>query len=774
MIRKSAIFRLLLATTTLITGWSAAAQTSTGPAVLNSGGSDTNNSSTSDPNTGGLAEIVVTAQKRQESLQAVPVSITAMSGSELAKRQIRGVDDLVTSVANLQVNTPLGEGVPVFSLRGVTMSDIGLAQNGPVAVYYDEVYKGNFAIMGLGMFDLERVEVLKGPQGTLYGKNTTGGAVNMITRKPTFDTQAQFSLGYGNYNRIMSDGAVEAALSPSLGLRVAYTFERADGWTKNRYPGARDLDSTRQYGVRASLRYRPNDAVDITIRAATTLQNPDDYAVYAIPGKNGIGYPIYSLFGMPATTREGLGRREVRIPKVSRRHFRTYAVAANADFRLGDDLTLTSITSWDRGTIHFSEDSDGSESNDSIVTYGGKTEQITQDLRLTSDFSGPFNFILGAYYSVEKLKNETTLDFYHDVDVNGDGKIDGQDCLDGGGFIACTIYNRFNQKKTSIALYSDFRYNINDQLTFRGGLRYTNDKGDLTGFRAQLFSVDGTPLANIIPGSATDLYATTSRHFKIDNLSGKIGLDYKPSKNALIYASYSIGYRGSSFNSQAFFSPGELTTVKPETLRAAEIGFKTDWFDHKVRLNGSAFWYSYINQQTLRVDPNTALQLLINLPKARIRGAELDLQVRPTSRLTLSAGIGLLETRVLKGIGPENEFRGNKLISAPRFTLTSSADWTMPVGAWGAADLRVDLAHSSGQNYDLANSPAAYEKAFTVANARMRLHPEGDRFGVALWAKNLTNTYYRTNRVDVLEGFGYIYTHVNEPRTYGVTLDARF
>jgi len=759
---KLAAFRLLLATSTLMTGWSAAAQAAAEPVAR------------PNPDTDGVGEIVVTAQKRQESLQNVPISITALSGDDLAERQVRAAEDLVTTVSNLQVNSPLGEGIPVFSLRGVTMSDIGLAQNGPVAVYYDEVYKGNFAIMGLGMFDLERVEVLKGPQGTLYGKNTTGGAVNLIARKPSFRTEGYFSLGYGNYDRILSDGAVEGVLAPSLGLRIAYTFERANGTTKNLYANAPDPDSTRQYGIRASLRYQPNDTVDITIRAATSLQNPRNYAVYAIEGPDGIGYPIYSLFGMSATTRDGLGRREVRIPEVPRRHFRTYALAANADFRLSDDLTLTSITSWDRGTIRFTEDADGSESNDSLVSYGGKTKQITQDLRLTSDFGGPFNFILGAYYSVEKLKNDTTLRFYHDIDVNGDGSIDGQDCLDGGGFIACTVFNKFDQKKTSFALYSDMSYDITDQLTVRGGLRYTRDKGDLTGFRAQLFAVDGTPLANLIPGSLTDFAATTSRHFKVDNVSGKIGLDYKPSRNALLYASYSIGYRGSSFNSQAFFAPDELTTVKPEKLRAAEVGFKTDWFDRKVRLNGAAFWYSYLNQQTLDVDPNTALQLLINLPKARILGAELDLQVRPTSRLTLSAGLGLLDTKVQKGIGPDNQFHGNRLISAPKLTFTSSADWTVPVGTWGAADLRVDLSHSSGQYYDLANSPAAFEGQFTMMNARMRVHPEADRFGVALWVKNLTNTYYRTNRVDVLEGFGYIYTHINDPRTYGVTVDVKF
>jgi iron complex outermembrane receptor protein len=308
----------------------------------------------------------------------------------------------------------------------------------------------------------------------------------------------------------------------------------------------------------------------------------------------------------------------------------------------------------------------------------------------------------------------------------------------------------------------------------RGGLRYTHDKGDITRFRSQMLGVNGTLLANLIPGSDTDLFATTSRRFNINNVSGKIGFDYHPAKDTMLYASYSVGYRGSSFNSQAFFGPDELTVVRPEKLRAAEIGFKTEWFNRRARLNGALFRYSYINQQTLNVDPVTSLQLLINLPKARIVGGELDLQVRPTSRLTLSAGAGLIDTKVQKGVIQGVDIRGNELITAPKFTFSTSADWTVPMGSWGGADLRIDMSHSSGQYYDLLNSPAAFEKGYTLINARARVHPESDRFGVALWVKNLTNAYYHTNRVDVISGFGYIYTHINDPRTYGVTMDVKF
>ena len=218
-----------------------------------------------------IEEIVVTAQKRAESLQKVPVSITALSGDELAARQIRAAEDLVMGVPNLQSNAAIGDGVPIFSLRGISMSDFSFAQNGPIATYYDEVYKGNFALLGLNLFDLERVEVLKGPQGTLYGKNTTGGAINLISRKPDFTTGGSLSLGYGNFDHFMVDGAAQTALSDVLAARVAFTFERADGWMKNVAPGKPDLNAVRQYGVRGTLLYRPSDTVDVTLRLSTSL-----------------------------------------------------------------------------------------------------------------------------------------------------------------------------------------------------------------------------------------------------------------------------------------------------------------------------------------------------------------------------------------------------------------------------------------------------------------------------------------------------------------------
>src|ERR1700720_1005066 len=207
--------------------------------------------------TDAIQEIVVTASKRSESLQTVPISVTALTSAQLGQIKLDTASDLVTQVPNLQVNGIVGEGSPLFSLRGVSMFDYSLNQSSPVASYIDEVYKGNFTLFGVELYDLERIEVLRGPQGTLYGKNATGGAINFITHKPGFDESGYIKIGAGNYDRKDAEGAFQAGLIPDrLAVRVAFTYTKANGFLQNVFPGHPDLEGIDQYGVRLSMLFK--------------------------------------------------------------------------------------------------------------------------------------------------------------------------------------------------------------------------------------------------------------------------------------------------------------------------------------------------------------------------------------------------------------------------------------------------------------------------------------------------------------------------------------
>ena len=699
-----------------------------------------------DPN-----EIVVTASKRAENLQSVPISVSAIGGDALERARVTSVDDLVTKVANLQLTSIVGDNTPIFALRGVSMSDYSLNQSSPVATYYDEVYKGNFAFLGVSMFDLERVEVLRGPQGTLYGKNTTGGAVNLIARKPKLgETSGSFNAGYGNYNRIDVNGAVSVPLGERAALRLAGTFANADGWFRNVVPGKADLASVREWAVRGTLYAEPTEGLRMTLRASYSHQNPRNYGIYAQP---------------EAINRPGLGKWEIAANIDDRRLAETWSVALTTDIDLADWLTLTSITSYDDGKLSFYEDTDGTAAQTLEIPYYDKASQFAQDLRLTSDTGGPFDFILGVYYNREKVFNTTTFEIGKDVDSDGLPGITANDCAVGLP-LACLFNNRFTQIKKSFAVYTDLKYVVSDALTLRGGLRYTNDRGRQSDFEANAFGVDGSLIANLIPLSEL--------RYKTDNLSGKIGLDYKLEGGNLLYAHVSRGYRAPSFNAQAFFDPSELSVAEPEEVTAYELGAKMQFAGRSITLNMAAFYYDYHNQQFINVDPASAAQTLLNIDKSRIYGGEAELSIRASDRFTLRGGLGVLATRIVRGTVSGVDVNGNRLSNAPKLTFNLGADMTLFDGDAGKLSFHPDMAYQSNQFFEVLNIPRLRQSGYAIVGAHLDFETADGRWNASVWGKNLTNKHYFTSRVDLLAGFGLDYNHIGNPRTYGVTVGAKF
>lgn len=696
-------------------------------------------------------EIVVTAAKRSENLQAVPISISAISGSDLAKSRISSVDSLVSKVVNLQLTSIVGDNTPIFSLRGVSMSDYSLNQSSPVATYYDEVYKGNFAFLGVAMYDLERIEVLRGPQGTLYGKNTTGGAVNLISRTAKLgESSGNFSAGYGNYNRIDLNGAVNLPLGEKAALRVAGTFAHADGWFKNVVQGKPDLAETREWGLRGTLYFEPSDGVKMTLRGSTSYQNPHNYGIFAQP---------------EAINRPGLGKWEIASNENTRRKARTYSAALTANVDVSDTLTLTSISSYDKGSLHFVEDTDGQSIQLLEIPYDDEAKQFAQDLRLTSTSDGPFDFILGAYYAHEQVFNSSTFRIALDVDANGDNVINAQDCADGLP-LACQFKNQFDQTKESAALYTDLKYALGDKVTLHGGLRYTHDTGRQYNFSSDALGVDNSLIVNLIPLSELK-YST-------DNLSGKIGLDYKFDSGNLAYASVSRGYRAPSFNAQAFFDPSELSVAKAEKVTAYEAGLKTRFADRRVTLNLAGFYYDYRNQQFINIDPASAAQTLLNIPQSRIFGGEVELTVRANDRFTLHGGLGLLSTKIISGTVSGSNVADNKLSNAPSLSFNLGVDLTLFDSSAGKLSLHPEMSYQTSQFFEVVNIPRLRQNSYALLGGHIDWESKDKRWNVSVWGKNLADKQYFTSRVDLLAGFGFDYNHIGNPRTYGITLGMEF
>jgi iron complex outermembrane recepter protein len=767
-----------------------------------------------------LGEVLVTAQKRAESLQSVPVSVTALTSTQLNEVKMDTPSDLTTQIPNLQVNGIVGEGSPLFALRGVSMFDYSLSQSSPVGSYIDEVYKGNFVLFGVEMYDLDRIEVLRGPQGTLYGKNTTGGAINFITKKPGFSDEGYVTIGAGNYNRREAEGAAQFVLiSDKLSARVAATYTKVDGFIHNLLPGYPDMEGVDQYGFRVSLLYKPMDTLEFWLRYSQSMQDPQNYAIidgcvtppispscYGQPGgpTGGVGYTGYYRTNTGAYNGQPLPANQIALDFTKRRRQDNQALALTANWTMSDALALTSITSWDLGSLLNPEGTDGAPIDIFKIPYYGKTRQVTQDLRLTSNSSGPFNYIVGAYYQHEVIHNNTANYIFTDPAF-------GMDCaantFPGGAWngalinLGCQYWNNFDQYRNSWAVYSDASYQLNPLFKLRVGVRYNHDNGTQKNAISQLRTgvpagdislTAGTPIGNIIPGTTVNgvwqpvealpgspnyesvVNATTAQALHNIQTTGRVGVDFTPTHDTLYYLSYSHGYRSAAFNGQFFFSINDFSQVLPETIDAYEVGAKTAWVDNRLQLNGAVFYYQYKNQQYIDVYP-TGQQPLINLPKSRIEGGELELVARPWRPLTLHAGIGALDTRIQEAAiqGGKVDVAGHQLPYAPKWSGTLSADWeALSRGAVGLT-LHVDGVYSSAQYFELVNQPRLQEGGYGQLNARATLHDANDKWSVGAWVRNATDKLYWTNIVD-LQGFGYDYRHRGLPRMYGADVTYRF
>jgi iron complex outermembrane receptor protein len=752
----------------------------------------------------GLQEVVVTAQKRSENLQNVPVSVTALTAGQLAETKMDSPSALAAQIPNLQVGGVNGEGSPIFSLRGVSMFDYSLNQSSPVASYIDEVYKGNVVLFGVEMYDLERVEVLRGPQGTLYGKNSTGGAINFITRDPTFDTGADLKVGMGNYARREAEGAFQAGIVPDkVAVRVAFTYTKVGGFMENILPGYPNMEGVDQWGARVTLLFNINDALTAHVRLSKSKQDPVDYAIIAgniAPG--GVGGVGYYRTSDGTATGTPLANDQVAQNYTPHREQNNEAAELTLDWKPGDSYTLKSITSWDEGSLFNPDNTDGSPLNIFKIPYYGSTRQVTQDLRLTSTLGGPFEFIAGTYYQHELIYNSTENQLFN-LDSNdyttcqdasfgaGQGYNIGS-LLNGG----CRYFNSFDQVRNSWAVYSDGSYALSSLLKLRAGLRYTHENAIQKNALDQLRGSNDVPIANLgffsqqtgafgdyfgptlaVPGSANySALVGQTRGQAVHNkaVTGHAGLDFTPTKNSLLYVSYSRGFRAGAFNAQFLFSPNDFTSVKPETIDSYEAGFKTSWLDNRLQVDGAVFHYQYRNQQIIDVRPDGE-QPLINLPKSRIDGGELEVVTRPFRSLTVHAGMGLLNAKIQQGAiaGGAIPVNGHKLPEAPNVSATLAADWTAVSVTAGQLVLHLDGNYASRQYFELENENRIEQDPYGLLNARLAWHGQDDRWELGVWGNNVTNHFYLTNAYD-LQALGFDYLHRGLPREYGLDVSYHF
>ena len=743
-----------------------------------------------------LNEIVVTAQRQSERSQDVPIALTAVSADELHDRGIRQAADITSMVPNLVLNLPYGpEAQPSFVLRGVTTTDYSQNQSSPIAMYVDEVYKAVGAVQALQVYDMDRVEVLRGPQGTLYGKNATGGAVSFYSANPNLrNTEGYVELGAGNY----ADRSVKAAVGVPLvdnvlAARVAVYYENRDGWTRSIVPGVDPLNGVDALAGRLTIRAQPFDDFTATLKLSATRSNGTPYGPHALnndPTVTGFSGNI-SWFDTGS---------KFSVPK----QIRSDSAALKLEAGLAEYLILTSITGFDYGRWNTVSDDGGlpiTARLDDPNSYFSTVNTFSEELRLASRNTDTLKWLAGLYYGRESVHAIVQYHFF-------DG-YPGSFVTPGGQTLyGFDEWNNFDQLKDSRAVFLNATFAVTPTISLRAGVRYTKDKIEITNFYALEGGLEA-PSAGYGPIDGTTLWTQTIPYvngvsysqyssllqppggvnppvgYANNNTSGKVGVDWKPNNQTLVYASFSQGYRGAAFNGQAFNAPAELTFAQPERLDSYEAGAKLELWQRRATLDVSVFHYNYRNQQfldtfTLPGGQGTGLRT-VNAPKSRVNGAELEFRAKATENLEVSGSLGLLDAKYqelsLHGV----DLAGNHLIQSPDVNANLALNWRVAQLSAGDVHLLLDGNWYSKQYFDAQNTQRISQGAYAVANGRLSF--TGTRglvsgFDFGLWVKNLADRQYVQYAIAQRDadqgGLGFDYGLVGEPRTYGADIRYRF
>lgn len=715
-----------------------------------------------------LDEIVVTAQKTSESLQHVPVSVIALGQDALGNLKFRNTQEIASQAPNVQMLGSNGDAQLVLGMRGVTQSDYSPNGTGAVALYVDEIYMGATPLAsGVQLFDVERIEMLLGPQGTLYGKNTTGGAVNIITKRPQMDgTSGYLELGLGNFEYRNIAGAIDTELGENWGARLAFTRTKNDGFVDNLLPNSKNPSQINEGALRFTLAY-DGENLEAILRLHRSRSRGRHSSILMVEADGGVDNGGVGL-GHTGYGRGELDFHDTESNRVEEKEFDLVGANLTVNYDVGA-YTVTSITSFDKGDYFVPEDADGSPYNLLEDDFKAVTKQFSQDLRLASNFDGKFNFIGGLYYSQDTTDGETTYRWLSDY--GDDTQPLANNCLD-TYFLGCYYANSYTQKRDTVAAYFNSTYALSDSLTLTAGIRYTKDNIEMLDYTSFLGEANNS-FATTSDGPSLGSLGLDGRNDKISdsNVSFKLGLDWFINDDIMVYGSYSTGYRGSAFNGFAF-APEEFTSVQPEKLKASEIGFKATLQDGRTRLNGAAFYYTYKNQQFLIFDGG--LQYLLNAGASEIYGLELQLTTRVTDKLTVNAGVGVLSAKYTELTYAGVNLAGNRLPSAPEVNMNLSVDYDFWQSGSAWAQLHYDASYVSTQYFEPFNDDRLNQPGYAIHNVRLNVSLDDEKHSFGIYVKNLFDKEYASYSVDLTADWNGLFFFRGTPRTMGIDYKLRF
>ncbi|CAN7305914.1 TonB-dependent receptor [Phenylobacterium sp. LjRoot225] len=772
-------------------------------AILAGGASTARAEDAKAPAVAELETITVTARRREENVQSTPVSVSAFSGAALEERNVQTASDVTRFVPNVQFDSAASESgggaSSQISIRGIGQTDYVLTVEPAVGVYLDGVYIGKSMGSLLDAVDLERLEVLRGPQGTLFGKNTIGGAIQLISKRPTASFESYGQLTTGSYDRLDAKAAVSGPLSEAVRVRLSGAYQSRDGFVKRVTPAGEDTgdrqgDINRLSGrlaVEADLtpdllatlmldgtRIREHSPGQILVKADETAGFASAYNA-GLPGgvclagaarlTNPFCYnsqwvrPLASL----ATTNAG--------PNLSNTD--VLGAGLNLDWKVGG-ATVKSITAWRKVKVDVLQDLTASPYYYNFIGQRIDTKQFSQEFQLLGETLGArLHYVLGLYYLHEAGSQAFPVELSLVQFMSG-GRI----------------------RNDSYAAFGQLTYDLTDQLSITGGLRYSdetrrfNPQGQIIQGYASLTPTPVPGFANFVTGAfgaaGTPLFPAGWYSRGDTSATPMVSANYKISPDVMAYASFSKGMKGGGFTMRYFppvipaagTDPNNIVSYAgPEKASSYEVGLKSELFDHKLRFNIAAFYTDYQDIQiTYNIDPDgpgpigAFVPVLANAASAHIKGVEIETSAALTSWLRLDGSLGYTDAAYQSF---SDQARANypgldgfKIPNTPRWTANLGGTATLfDDDAKGRAQLRVDYSFRSAEFKEFSNDPTLYQKSVGLLNASLTYRTPDRRIEASIGATNLTDETYIVSGVSN-GGIGYAQAIVSRPREWFVSL----
>lgn len=740
----------------------------------------------SDTNSG---EIIVTAQKREQRLLEVPMSITAATGDQLERARVVDVADLVKVTTGLTASTTYS-GTPVYTIRGIGFYENSLAVSPAVSVYTDQVAMP-YSIMTQGAaLDVQRVEVLKGPQGTLFGQNSTGGAINFIPNKPTDQFEAGASLGYGNYNAVSANAFLSGPISDTVGVRVAGMVERRDGWQISQTRpddrlGARDFAAGR-----ILFDFKPTEALKLELVFNGWINRSESPASAFIAFKPGNPRGPTDNFPILASYTEAPRDNRYADWNPSFDYHSDdsfYQIALRGDLELNDTITLTSLTSYAKLNRDGFTSGDGTYITGFATAQTGSIESFSQELRLAGTAADSrLRWMLGGNYAKDTSRDNSLSH----IDKSSNSGL--------GPFRYPELLSISNQDVETIAGFGSLEFEVTPSLTLLASARYTDSRNDQAGCLAD---VDGSlanafanavymgayPIAQgecvtevITPTGPAPSIVPVKGKLNEDNFSWRGGFSWKPLDEVMVYGNVTRGYKSGAYASLPAISEAQLAPVKQEKITAYEAGFKAQLFDRRAEVSAALFHYDYGAKQLrafIDVPIIGNLPGLVSIPKSKVDGGEVTVTLRPVAGLTLNAAATYVKSKVKSSNvlrspdGVDVNVKGEPFPFTPEWMLSFDAHYDFPLSDSLNGYVGISPRYQSKSSAAFGGDSTYTIRGYTILDLRAGIKSADDRWSFEVWGQNVTDTFYQTNILHIVD------TQVRNtgmPATYGARVGFKF